>query len=114
MTLYLHSLSGDSTGAAGHGHSRERCGSRPYLDAAADAQVVGGVGRSPAPRARRWLARRIPMAEESAKQTYGQQDTDRQGRHYPELTPMELRELARQIVRLLKRDLAIERDRFGR
>jgi len=32
----------------------------------------------------------------------------------PGLTPAELRELARKVYELFKRDLSIERDRFGR
>ena len=54
------------------------------------------------------------MAEEGAKDTRALQDLDRQSKRYPELSAMQMRELARELLRLLKRDLASERDRFGR
>jgi len=54
------------------------------------------------------------MAGEGAKDSFITQGTDRQGRNYPQLTPEQMRELARELLRLLKRDLAYERDRFGR
>ena len=54
------------------------------------------------------------MAEEGAKDTRALQDLDRQSKRYPELSAMQMRELARELLRLLKRDLASECDRFGR
>jgi hypothetical protein len=36
------------------------------------------------------------------------------GQTLESLTPAELRELARKVYELFKRDLALERDRFGR
>lgn len=54
------------------------------------------------------------MSQEHGSTEVTGRDPRPQERKYPDLTPEELRNLARQIVQLIKKDLAAERDRFGR